>query len=86
MAEEQRLTANIVPPFAMTEQELRGIGAFAHENGLDEIGKLVAELRTLRRAYMEQSRLIGILKGNMPEASKRFAAEIEDMTNATPKS
>lgn len=95
--ESQPGIANIVPPFAMTDQELRGILNFAQDNGLDEIAKLVAELRTLRVHHLElternnklmqnHGRLIRTIADLEPDPSKRFAIEMEGMTNATPKS
>lgn len=84
------LRANIVPPFALNDAELSGILNFAHENGLDEICKLVAELRTLRKDYLSMCQQIGYMKSQLailkPQAQQRFANELEQITDATPKS
>jgi hypothetical protein len=85
---EEKLIANIVPPFALNDGELSGILNFASENGLDEICKMVAELKTLRKLHLEQCRQIGILTSRLADqrAQKIYAEEIEEITNAAPKS
>lgn len=82
------LRANIVPPFALSDGELTGIANFAHANGLDEISKLIAELRTLRVEFVSLSGRVGkmqaMIEALQHDPQKRFAKTMEVMINATP--
>ena len=39
-------------PFALSDIELQEVERFAKKQGLDEIGRMAAELRSLRLAYL----------------------------------
>lgn len=83
---------NAVPPFAVSDPELAEVEGFCSRNGLDQIGRICAELRTLRAEYVllvgrvgKQRAMIDTLEH---DPSKRYAREIDvittDRTNHAP--
>ncbi len=78
---------NTTPPFALSDAELAEVEGFAQRSGLDQIYRLCRELRTIRRAYLEQSETIGRMRQMIhPDPQRRFAHALEAMTDAPPKS
>lgn len=80
--------ASNVPPFAVSDAELQEVEGFCSRNGLDQIGRICAELRGLRSAYMTLSKRIGrqqqMVEVIMPDPSQRFARELDSITQEKP--
>lgn len=76
-----------VPPFAISDAELQEIEQFCGRNGLDQIGRVCSELRSLRAAYLTQAKRLGIqsamISDLQPDANKRFAAELSSLTGGS---
>lgn len=76
-----------VPPFSVTDVELSEIEEFCGRNGLDQIGLVCSELRSLRAAFLTQSKRLGIqaamISDLQPDANKRFAAELSSLTGGS---
>jgi hypothetical protein len=51
-----------VPPFALSDSELREVEQFARVSGLDQIARLAGELRSLRAAYQTLFKRYGMLE------------------------
>jgi len=66
-------------------QEAEG---FCRRNGLDQIGTICAELRTLRKEYLILSQRVGRQRATidslMPNPNRRFATELDQMTTGVP--
>lgn len=77
---------NTAVPLALPDSDLAEVEGFAQRSGLDQIYRICAELRVLRRAYLEQSETIGRLR-QMIDANpqRRFAHALEAMTDAPTK-
>lgn len=77
-----------IPPFAVSDAELQEVEGFCSRSGLDQIGRICAELRTLRKEYVRLAERCGRQKATieycMPDPSKRFAAEIDSITTGVP--
>lgn len=75
---------NITPPFAVSDAELTEVEGFCKRNGLDQIGRICAELRALRVAYMEQCKRVGkqrqMVETLQPDPSERYAKELDSIT------
>lgn len=75
------MTHKIVPPFAVSNSELAEVEGFCSRNGLDQIGRICAELRTLRNEYIQLSKRLGkqqqMVETLQPDPSVRFAKELE---------
>ncbi len=73
------------PPFAVSDAELTEVEGFCKRNGLDQIGKICAELRTMRREFMDLSKRAGrqraMVETAMPDPNRRFAAEMDRLTD-----
>ncbi len=77
---------NTAVPLALSDAELAEVEGFAQRSGLDQIYRICAELRTVRRAYLEQAETIGRLRQMIdPNPQRRFAHALEAMTDAPPK-
>lgn len=67
-------------PFALTEKELREVAEFAKASGLDQIGRMAAELVALRSAYTtlatRHAKLLAELD-KRPPAEKVYAKELD---------
>ena len=76
------------PPFAVSDADLQEAEGFCRRNGLDQIGKICAELRTLRKEYIVLSQRVGRQKATienlMPDPSRRFASELDQITTGVP--
>lgn len=73
-----------VQPFALDEGELADIETFAKRNELHNIARLCAELRSLRRAYLELSTRLGKIQNNKPDLlapNRRFSQEMDVIIN-----
>ena len=72
-------------PFAVTEDELRKVEKFCADNGLDEIGRICAELRVLRAEFLQLSTRIGKQRAMIEtlehDPQKRFAKELDVIVN-----
>ena len=84
---------NRTPPFAVSDAELREVEGFCSRNGLDEIGRICAELRTMRSEYILLSERAGRQRSMIDtlehDPQKRYARELEVIvtdrsTNASP--
>lgn len=76
-------------PFAVTEEELTKVESFCVANGLDEIGRVCAELRVLRAEYLSLSNRLGKVANAQPDpylANRRFSKSMDSMTKGKPES
>lgn len=77
-----------VTPFAVSDADLQEAEQFCKRSGLDQIGKICAELRTLRKEYLILSHRVGRQKATienlMPDPSRRFASELDQITTGVP--
>jgi hypothetical protein len=75
-----------VPPFAVSDAELREVEGFCSRNGLDQIGRICAELRVLRAEYLAQSNRIGKQRAMIEtlehDPTIRYSKELEVMVEA----
>lgn len=72
-------------PFGVTEEELTKVESFCAANQLDEIGRICAELRTLRREYMLLSKRVGMARNSEPDAylaNRRFGRTLDKITKS----
>lgn len=78
---------NTAVPMALSDAELAEVEGFAQRSGLDQIYRICAELRAIRRAYLEKCETNARLRQMIhPDPQKRFAHALEAMTDAPPKS
>jgi hypothetical protein len=72
-------------PFAVTEAELANVEKFCKSNGLDEIGRVCAELRVLRAEYLLLSKRAGKQRAMIEtiehDPHQRFAKEMDVIIN-----
>ena len=81
------MTQNNVPPFAVSDSDLREAEEFCRLSGLDQIGRICAELRGLRSAYQTQAKRLGMMQSRMPDPNRQFASDLDRITgesNAPP--
>lgn len=73
-----------VPPMALSDAELSEVEGFAARSGLDEIGRLCAELRTIRQLYVQQcgkiSRLENMVAMLDSNPQSRYGKELNKLT------
>ncbi len=72
------------PPFAVSDAELSEVEGFCKRSGLDQIGRICAELRALRADYITLSKRIGMMHNRQPDPHRQFAAEIDVITSGVP--
>lgn len=74
-------------PFAVSEAELHEVEEFCARNGLDQIGRICAELRVLRAEYLAQSNRIGKQRAMIEtlehNPSIRYSKELDAMIAMT---
>lgn len=75
---------NRTPPFAVSDAELSEVEGFCSRNGLDQIGRICAELRTLRSEYILLAGRVGKQRGMIEtlehDPNKRYARELDVIT------
>lgn len=70
-------------PFALTTKELNEVMEFAKASGLDQIGRMAAELVALRAEFIALSARYSKLQvelQNRAPAEKKYAAELDSIT------
>ncbi len=72
-----------IPPFAASDAELSEVEGFCERNGLDQIGRICAELRALRQEYLQLAKRVGQQANGQPDpvlANRRFGRDIQKIT------
>lgn len=79
--------SNRTPPLALSDAELAEVEQFARNTGLDEIGRLCAELRAVRAAYLQKCREIARMRSVVatvdPDPHSRYSKELQNLTGET---
>ncbi len=75
-------------PFAVSTGELQEVEDFCQRNGLDQIGRICAELRVLRTEYLVLSQRVARQKAMIEAASMdsnaRYAQELDVLMTEKP--
>lgn len=78
------------PPFAVSDAELSEVEGFCKRQGLDQIGRICAELRVLRAEYLQLANRVGKQRAMIEtlehDPTIRYGKELEAMVSMTRES